>query len=186
MFTTANLIISRFSEPASVVAYNLANKYLSLSNIIFAFILIPYWGAFTDAFVNKDYDWINRELNQLRKIWYISIFFIFVMIIFSSFFYKIWLEDKIQIPFSVTFLTGVYFISMNLSSIYYSLLNGIGLIDYNFKLAIVQLLCFYPLIMGFQFVFDNIIHSVLCVMILNMIVSKVLLKRFYLNFKAIE
>lgn len=183
MFTTSNIIISKFSAPSFVVEYNLANKYLSVSNILFGFILMPYWSAFTDAFSRKEYAWIDRSLSRLIKLWMYSNILIVFMVIISPFFYHIWLGDKIVISFMVTLFTGFYFISMNVSSIYNTLLNGMGIINYNFKLAIIQLLLFYPLIYLFQLLFDKITLSILSTMILNMMVSSILLKNQYNKIK---
>ena len=179
MFTSSNIIISKFSEPSYVVEYNLANKYLSVSNLIFAFILMPYWSAFTDAFARMDYPWIDNSLKKLNKLWLFTSFLIIIMIIISPFFYHIWLGDKTNITFVVTLFTGFYFMSMNSSSIYNSLLSGIGKINFNFILAIAQLILFYPLILGFQYFFNKITISILSTMILNMIISSVLLRNQY-------
>lgn len=179
MFTTSNIIISKFSEPSFVVEYNLANKYISTTNFMFAFILIPYWSAFTDAFARKEYSWIDSNVKKLLRLWIYTACFIVFMIFASPILYKLWVGDKVAISFSVTLFTGVFIIAMNASSIYNSLLNGIGKVNFNFILAIVQLIFFYPLILGFQFFINKITLSILSVMILNMVISTILLRIQY-------
>lgn len=183
MFTSSNIIISNFSSPEYVVEYNLANKYMSVSNILFSFILIPFWSAFTEANSQKDFSWIDRNIIKLNKLWIIMSIITIVMVLMSSFFYRFWLGDKVEISFYVTLFTGLYFITMNSSSIYNSLLNGIGRVNYNFKLAIVQLIMFYPIILFFQSIMDTIILAILSTMILYMIISTILLRWQYNKIK---
>jgi O-antigen/teichoic acid export membrane protein len=186
MFTSANIIISKFTSPTYVVEYNLAYKYLSVSNVLFAFILLPFWSAFTDAHSQKEYLWIDKSIKKLRKLWLLTSLITIIMIVISPFFYKFWIGDKINISFIITLLTGVYFIAMNASSIYNSLLNGIGKVNFNYKLALIQVLLFYPLILLFQEIFNKITISILTTMILNMVTSSILLSLQYKKIKALR
>jgi O-antigen/teichoic acid export membrane protein len=73
IFQTDNIIISQFFEPREVTNFNVAYKYYSIIVIIFTVLLTPYWTAFTEAFIKKDFYWINKSINRLIIYWTISI-----------------------------------------------------------------------------------------------------------------
>src|SRR5690606_33265753 len=50
LFSTDNFIITQLFNPQEVVPYNIAQKYFSISLIVFNMLLTPYWSGFTDAF----------------------------------------------------------------------------------------------------------------------------------------
>ena len=53
-----NIILSRVHGPETVTQYNIAYKYFSVLNMFFTIVLTPFWSAFTDAYVKKDYEWM--------------------------------------------------------------------------------------------------------------------------------
>jgi O-antigen/teichoic acid export membrane protein len=183
MMTSSTIIISRVDNPSSVIEYDLSNKYLCVSNYIFSFIIIPYWSAFTEAFARKEYEWIDKKVKNLNKLWFYSMLVTIVMVFLSQPFYKLWLGDKVHISFYVTLLTGLYYMAMNFNSIYYTLLNGISEIKLSFNIAIVQLSLFFPLIFLFQLFLERVTYSILVVLILFMIVSCFLLRFKYSKIK---
>ncbi|MBI2418712.1 MAG: hypothetical protein HYV28_12585, partial [Ignavibacteriales bacterium] len=65
VFATQNLIISQVLGPAQVTVYNVALRYFSLVTLVFGVILTPFWSAYTEAYVKKDFIWIKKMVNKI-------------------------------------------------------------------------------------------------------------------------
>lgn len=126
LFSTDNIIITQIYGPEQVVPFNIAFKYLSISNMVISIILTPYWSSITEAYVNNDYEWIKKSMSNLRKISFVAIFFIAMMIISSPLVYKVWIGSSVNIPFSLTFYMGVFFALTIFYSPYTYFINGTG------------------------------------------------------------
>ena len=55
IFQFTNIIITRIEGPDVVTQYNIAYKYFNVLNMFALIILSPFWSAFTDAYVKKDF-----------------------------------------------------------------------------------------------------------------------------------
>lgn len=127
LFQANNIIITRIVNPEAVVEYNLAFKYISVLTMVFTIIITPVWSATTDAYVRKDYSWINKTLKLTRLICFGTIFVGFLMVIISKYVYLIWLgKNSIVINFTTTILVFVYLSFEMLYKVYGTIINGIG------------------------------------------------------------
>ena len=84
LFQANSIIIARVVSPEAVVEYNLAFKYVSLLTMIFTIVITPVWSATTDAYVRKDFEWINKTLSFSRKVCIASIFIGVLMVLASK------------------------------------------------------------------------------------------------------
>lgn len=126
LFSTDNIIITQIFGPEEVVPFNIAFKYLSISNMVISIILTPYWSSITEAYINNDYDWIKKSMQNLSKISLAAIFIIIVMVVFSPLIYKLWIGSSVNIPFSLTFYMGVFFALTIFYAPYTYFINGTG------------------------------------------------------------
>ena len=126
LFTSDNLIISKLFSPADVVPYNLVYKYFSIVTMGFSIILAPYWSTFTEASKKEDWEWIRLSMKNLLKLMLPITFIFLIMILLSDYSFKLWIGDKLTIPFSLTISIGCFFILNNYISIYTVFLNGVG------------------------------------------------------------
>jgi O-antigen/teichoic acid export membrane protein len=126
LFSTDNIIISQLFGPEQVVPFNIAFKYLSISNMALSMILAPYWSSITEAYINGDFEWIKKSMNNLIIISLGSILIIFLMVIASPIVYKIWIGDNIDIPLSLTFYMALFFSLTILYAPYTYFINGTG------------------------------------------------------------
>lgn len=109
LFQANSIIIARVVSPEAVVEYNLAFKYVSLLTMIFTIVITPVWSATTDAYVRKDFAWINKTISLSRKVCIASIFIGVLMVLASKFVYGIWLgKGTIDINYSTTSLILLY------------------------------------------------------------------------------
>lgn len=126
VFTTGNIIIAQLYGPKSVVTYNIAYKYFYLVPMIFNVVLAPFWSAFTEAYVKKEYDWIKNSVKKLIIIWAILSIFVIIMVIFSDFVYEQWVGSQIKVPFMLSLTISAFVIIANWNNIFSSFINGVG------------------------------------------------------------
>ena len=64
IFQFINIILSRVEGPDAVTQYNIAYKYFNVLNRVATIILTPFWSAFTDAYVKKDYEDVYKRQQE--------------------------------------------------------------------------------------------------------------------------
>ncbi|WP_395050181.1 lipopolysaccharide biosynthesis protein [Flavobacterium sp.] len=167
LFSTDNIIITQLYGPEKVVPFNIAFKYLSVSNMVVSMVLTPYWSTITEAYIKKDFDWIKISMKNLIKISFGSIFLIFGMVIVSPFVYRLWINDKVDVPMSLTIYMAVFFVLTIFYAPYTYFINGTGKVKLQmYSIAATSLLniplsIFLASNMGFG-VSGVIIATILC------------------------
>jgi O-antigen/teichoic acid export membrane protein len=161
LFSSSSILISIFFGPSEVVTYNIVFKLFQLPLMLFSIILSPYWTTFTVAFVNMDFDWLRKTVENLRRL---SLFFIGIIIllaIFNQYIFDFWLKSKLEIPSLLVWFLALYSAMTIYLSVYSTFLNGIGKIHLTFKFTFLGV--FIYLVTFFTIM--NIIHSNLSVVI---------------------
>jgi O-antigen/teichoic acid export membrane protein len=111
----------------------------------FSIIITPLWSAFTEAYTNKDFEWIKSTLSKLRKIWLVLVVITIFTLIISPLIFKLWMGDKVKIPFSLSVALSFYIIVCSWQNIHVYFLNGIGKIRLQLYLVIVSGLVNIPI-----------------------------------------
>ena len=145
VFATDNLIITHLYDPSQVTVYNIAHKYFFFITLVFNVFLSPFWSAFTDAFVKKDFEWIKQVVKRLVQVWSLLSLGTIIMILMSDFVYKIWIGGEITIPFSLSVAMGIFMIISNWNNIFAFFLNGVGKIRLQFYYSIFAAVINIPL-----------------------------------------
>ena len=126
LFSTDNLIITQLYGPEQVTPYQIANKYFGITLMLFAIIVQPLWSAVTDAYHQDDFDWIKKSMKKMNKMWlFFSLGSLFMLII-SPFFFKLWLGDKVEISFTLSFFWFIFVVIQSYNMIYTYFINGVG------------------------------------------------------------
>lgn len=146
LFQANSIIIARVVSPEAVVEYNLAFKYVSLLTMIFTIVITPVWSATTDAYVRKDFAWINKTISLSRKVCIASIFIGVLMVLASKFVYGMWLgRGSIDINYSTTGLILLYISFEMLYKVYGTIINGTGKVFAQIILTGVIAIIYIPL-----------------------------------------
>lgn len=146
LFQANSIIIARVVSPEAVVEYNLAFKYVSLLTMIFTIVITPVWSATTDAYVRKDFEWINKTLSFSRKVCIASIFIGVLMALASKFVYGMWLgRGSIDINYSTTGLILLYISFEMLYKVYGTIINGTGKVFAQIILTGIIAIIYIPL-----------------------------------------
>ena len=145
MFQTTNIVITQLLGAEKVTVYNIAFKYFSASTMLLGIITTPYWSAFTEAHTKKDFEWMRKIINQLTKVWYVVVIIIVAMLLLSNTIFKLWIGDKITIPFALSVLMACTMICNTRYSMFIILINGTGKIKLQLLLNVILSVMFIPL-----------------------------------------
>lgn len=138
-YETANLIISRNFGPSEVTSYNIVFRYFGILNMVFAIFLTPFWSASTEAFLNKDMEWIRNSMQKYNWLNMALMLAGTVMLLFSEQVYSLWLgKGTVEIDFMLSFWGFMFFAVSMFGSKYVSLLNGISALRLQFLSCLVS------------------------------------------------
>ena len=126
IFQFVNIIISRNCGQLAVTQYNISYKYFNMLHMASVIIMTPYWSAFTDAYAKGDMVWMKSQYKKLTKFTLYALLASVAMLAIAPIFFKIWLGDSVEIPFSLHIAMGLYISSMVVAGIQMYILNGIG------------------------------------------------------------
>lgn len=126
LFSTDNFIITQLFSPAEVVPYNIAYKYIGISNMVFTILLTPYWSSITEAYAKGELDWIRKAMKNLMKFMVGILLIIIILVLCSSWAYEIWLGDKVVIPFGLTLAMALFFMITMSYAPFNFFINGVG------------------------------------------------------------
>lgn len=152
-FQTGNILIAHWFGNQDVALYNICYKYFSVITMGFSLIVAPYWSAFTDAYTKNDFDWIKRIIGKTMRIWFFFALLGIFMLLLSPIIYKIWIGDRLIIPYSLSFVMLIFTLLINYGSIYVMFINGIGRIKLQTYTSLISPFVF----LGLAYLFTNII-----------------------------
>ena len=145
IFQIINLVITRELGPDAVTQYNLAYKYFHIIYMVMIIIITPFWSAFTDAYTQKDYNWMRSTLKKLEMCSLCSVGLGVLMLVVSPVFYKVWVGDSVQVPFFLSVTVLLYMLTQVIGAVYMQLINGIGTIRLQLIIYIIFALLSWPL-----------------------------------------
>ncbi|WDF68962.1 oligosaccharide flippase family protein [Sphingobacterium oryzagri] len=146
IFSTANVLISNMFGPDSVTVYNIAFRYYNVVLIVFSIVLAPIWSATTDAYINKDFDWIKRSMKKVKYLLCLTFFGIVIMTFLSNIAYKLWVGKSVLVPNEMSALMGLYTFVLVSSLSVSSFLNGIGKLRIQMLNIVICAIIFIPLV----------------------------------------
>lgn len=156
LFGTSNFLICRFLDPSFVTPYNIAFRYFGVITMAFSIIMVPYWSAYTEAYVKNDFAWIRKTIRQALRIWGVFVIGAIVMLALSGFAYRLWVGEASaqQIDFKLSFFMMLYAILITFGSVFMMFLNGIGQIKLQMTVNIIGMCLFFPLSYFFSTTLD--------------------------------
>ncbi|RFZ92815.1 polysaccharide biosynthesis protein [Mucilaginibacter conchicola] len=145
LYETDNIVITQLFSPKDVTTFNIAYKLFSVVLMFFVMIITPFWSAFTEAYVKRDYDWIKLTLNKMNKLWLGLSMCTVLLLVCSPIIYRLWLGEEMVVPFTLSLAMCGYTIALIWQAIYVQFLNGISKIRLQLYLSIFCALINIPL-----------------------------------------
>lgn len=143
-FQIANVLISRYLNSVDVVEYNVAYKLFSVVTMAFSILITPIWSAASEAIAKKDYEWIRSTAAALQKNWLLSMLGLVVLVLISPNLFYWWLGTSVEVRWVTSISIAIYVGLYTYSMIYVYFLNGMGLLNVQFYIAIALLILFFP------------------------------------------
>jgi O-antigen/teichoic acid export membrane protein len=146
---TSNILICRYMNPAFVPPYQIAFKYFSFVTMFFSILMVPYWSAYTEAYIKKDFAWIRKSIKQGLFLWGVFVLGALIMLVVRDYAYPILADhkenvtSKIDLPLSI--LMMVYVVLISFGSVFLMFLNGIGQIKLQMIINLIGMCLFFPL-----------------------------------------
>ena len=153
-FQTGNILIAHWFGSEDVAVYNVCFKYFSVLTMGFSLIVSPFWSAFTDADTKNDFNWIKSIVGKTVKIWFVFALVGILMLLLSPLIYKIWIGNRLAIPFSLSLTMLIYTLLLSYGSIFVMFINGIGKIKLQTYTSLVSPLAF----LGLAYLFTHALH----------------------------
>ncbi len=130
IFSTDTLIITHVLGPETVTTYMVVFKYFHVLTLGFAIVATPFWSAFTDAYVKKEFAWIRRAFYLKVGLLVPFIVAAVVMVFVGRFFIEdIWLGRKLNIELMLLMLMAAYVVLQAWNRIFNGFLSGVGTLD---------------------------------------------------------
>lgn len=171
LYQTNSFVIAHVVGVESVTTYDIAYKYAGIFQMAFTIVLSPIWVASTDAYISNNIDWIYKAISKLNKVLFLIVIASIIQLLVSKQLYRLWIGDKVNINYSLTFLMQFYFVVSMRGGIYCMVLNGIGKIRMQFVLNFAECLIHIPLaiFLGKHFGINGVVISMCLVVSLNAI-----------------
>lgn len=145
LYQATNILISHTDGPIAVTQYNIAYKVFNVLLMCYTIILNPLWPAFTDAYTKQDFTWMQRIYRKMTHIFYGLCFITIVTTLLSPILYKIWIGNKVEIPFALTTAIAIYTLIYCWDSLQVLLINGIGTVKLQTYVVMIGLILHIPL-----------------------------------------
>lgn len=145
MQQATNILISNVSSPDYVTFYNIAYRYIGTAMLLFSLVLGTVWPAFTDAYIKKDFIWMNNIYGKLTKLFFIVFCVIWFMFCLSPWIYSIWLGSEVIVPWTMTLVMSIYFSISIWDNIQVNLINGVGAIKLQTYVTLIGIIFHIPL-----------------------------------------
>jgi len=137
IFTTDNLIITKLFGPEEVTPYSVTFKVFSIGIMIHGIIITPLWSAFTKAYTEKDFKWIKVAVKKLNLLQLLIVLGSGTLTLVFPYIIKIWIGNM-DIPRIIIIMFAFYVVLSTYCNIYAYFFNGIGEVDFQLKIAIIQ------------------------------------------------
>lgn len=183
LYETTIIIIAQLFGPEQVTPYNIAFKYFSVIPMVFGIILVPFWSAYTEAYVKKDFEWIRASMKNLIQIWMLFSIGGIVMLVFASKVFLLWVGPEIKVPFLLSATIVTYIIANAWCTIYSVFLNGVGKLKLQLYSGLIGALINIPLalFLGKQIGITGVVLSTLLLAVGNALWSPIQYKKIMNN-----
>jgi len=176
IFTLSNIVLIHLMGGGSVADYNIVFQLFGYITTFFMIFISPYWSAYTDAFHKGDYIWMKKTYIYIKKVWLFVILSSLIFLVCSRFILNLWVNDQVKPSTFFLVLNAVYVVLYTHMAIHNQIVNGIGRISLQLRIAFLTSLIFVPLsyvfVKHFSFGLNGIMLSMIfCMLPFNILIS---------------
>ena len=156
-YSSIPFIVAQLFSPNEVTIYSISNSIFNLPIMLISLITAPILPLITQAFARRDFAWIRSMLRKLNIVSLILVGGTGLMIVLSPIIYKLWIGEKVFIPFNLSLVIGIYTMLSIMVTPFSTFLNGTGRIRLLVILAPVGISTFIGFSILFSRLFDNVV-----------------------------
>ncbi|WP_302048293.1 oligosaccharide flippase family protein [Megamonas funiformis] len=145
IFSSSNILITQCLGPEHVRSYDIVFKIFSIITMGYGLIVTPLWSAYTDAYVKRDFLWIKMIIKKMIYLMLPIIIISFVLVWKIDFIIELWFKMKIELPQYLVICMAIYVIVYCWNNIWTMFLNGIGVMNLQLYLSILNVIIILPL-----------------------------------------
>lgn len=137
-FSSSNILITQCLGPEYVRAYDVVFKIFSIITMGHGLICSPLWNAYTDAYVRKDFQWIEKSLKKMQQLMFVIILLTLLIVWKINWIISLWISTPIDLPIYLSASMGLFVIITCWTNIWAIFLNGIGKIELQMYSTVVS------------------------------------------------
>lgn len=126
IYASIPFVVAQLFSPNEVTVFNITNSIFNLPIMLIGLITAPVLPLVTQAFAKNDIVWLRSMLKKQIMVAAVIALGTIVMILISPFIYRVWIGDKVEIPFNLSVAIGIYTVIQVLNTPFSIFLNGLG------------------------------------------------------------
>lgn len=139
------IIITQLLGPSEVTSYDVVYRLLSIVLIVHGIVNAPMWSAYTEAYTQKDYPWIVKNLKKMNLFVFILIGLSLLLFLFSTQLIQVWIGQELEVSKLLVGMMAVYVIVLAWCNNYAFFLNAINTIKIQFYTLLIGAVLNIPL-----------------------------------------
>jgi O-antigen/teichoic acid export membrane protein len=167
MYGSLPFIINRFYGPIQVTQYNIASTIFNLPMAVMALVIAPVGPLVTQAFARNDKSWIQAMLRKMIMVSFLICAGVLLLVLLSGVIYKVWIDDRVDIPFMLSAVVGFYAITYIINIPYSVFLNSTGAIRVTAILMPPSILLFIGGCYLYSWILNDVISIPLSMITIN-------------------
>jgi O-antigen/teichoic acid export membrane protein len=179
-YASLPFIITRFYGPVQVTQFNIASTIFNLPMTVMALIAAPIGPLVTQAFARNDMEWIR---NMFRKMGRVSLMIsagVLFLVLISGIIYKVWIGNRVEIPFILSVVVGIYAITNVITTPYSVFLNSTGAIRVMVMLTPLFIMIFIGCCYLYSWLLNDVISiplAMITVNIMGLLINPAILRK---------
>lgn len=145
LYSVDNILISKYFGASAVTPFNTVYKVYNTVASVYLALIVPIWSRTTLAVTKGDTKWIRKTVKTLNLM-LIPFYLGFIILIFV---YKplayVWLGRDLDYQKGIIIINALYFSVYLVGSLYAYVLNGIGSVNFQLILNVVEGIINIPL-----------------------------------------
>ncbi|WP_288759805.1 hypothetical protein [uncultured Veillonella sp.] len=137
IYSSANFMITLRLGPEFVRDFDVVFRVFYFISTLYFFMFNPLWSAYTDAYVKKDFIWIQKTLKRTTLLIIPVSVVVVVVGLNINFITKLWTGLELDIPGSLPITIGFYTIGLYWLANWNYFINGSGLVNIEIIVSVI-------------------------------------------------
>lgn len=144
IYATSKILITQLCGPEFVTQYEVVFKLFSIITLVYGLVSTPLWSTYTDAYHQKDIDWIKRTLRKQMAIFGVILLTVSILIVVSKPLILLWVGSDVKVSTMLVLSMGVFILVSTWTNIFASFLNGVGKIRLSLIVSVAAMFLNIP------------------------------------------